>query len=77
LFLSDQILNLLLLQSFVEEEADKISEGNKRQPRQRTGSFFEGASKYDILLYLRDAKDRIGYTDFEIDLEQVSYYKQK
>ena len=42
----------------------------KQQPRRRAGSFFEGASKYENLLYLRDAKDRIGYNDvFENDAE--------
>jgi hypothetical protein len=61
-----------------EECEDKSEESSgKPAPRRRAGSFFEGASKYEILLYLRDAKDRIGYTDFEIDvendeLEQVS-----
>ncbi len=53
-----------------EEEEEKSSdELSSKQPRRRAGSFFEGASKYEILLYLRDAKDRIGYTDFEIELE--------
>ena len=51
-----------------EEEAEKPVEA-KQQPRRRAGSIFEGASKYEILLYLRDAKDRIGYSDFEIDVE--------
>ena len=35
-------------------------------------SIFEGASKYEILHYLKDAKDRIGHGDFEIDLDQNS-----
>ena len=52
-----------------DEEEDKSSDDPSKQPRRRGGSFFEGASKYEILLYLRDAKDRIGYTDFEIELE--------
>ena len=42
------------------------SQGAKRE--RRGGSIFEGASKYEILHYLRDAKDRIGHSDFEIDL---------
>ena len=37
--------------------------------KKRTGSIFEGASKYEILHYLKDAKNRIGHGDFEIDLE--------
>ena len=51
-----------------DEEVEKPVEA-KQQPRRRAGSIFEGASKYEILLYLRDAKDRIGYSDFEIDVE--------
>ena len=38
----------------------------------RNGSIFEGASKYEILHYLKDAKNRIGHGDFEIDLENSS-----
>ena len=38
----------------------------------RNGSFFEGASKYEILHYLKDAKDRMGHGDFEIDLDDSS-----
>ena len=52
-----------------EEEEEEKSSDETKQPRRRAGSFFEGASKYEILLYLRDAKDRIGYNDFEIELE--------
>ena len=32
-------------------------------------SIFEGATKYDILHYLEDARDR-GLTDVELDLEE-------
>jgi hypothetical protein len=55
-----------------DEEEEKSDDASK-QPRRRGGSFFEGASKYEILLYLRDAKDRIGYSDFEIDLENDDF----
>lgn len=40
--------------------------------KKRGRSIFEGASKYEILHYLRDAKDRIGHGDFEIDLEPAA-----
>ena len=33
-------------------------------------SIFEGASKYEILHYLRNAKDRIGHSSFEIELDE-------
>ncbi|CAB4067895.1 unnamed protein product [Lepeophtheirus salmonis] len=39
-------------------------------PEKRDGSFFEGASKYEILRYLKNAKDRIGHSDFEIELSE-------
>eukprot|EP00095_Tigriopus_kingsejongensis_P006708 maker-scaffold25_size650667-snap-gene-4.14 protein:Tk06708 transcript:maker-scaffold25_size650667-snap-gene-4.14-mRNA-1 annotation:"myosin-m heavy chain-like" len=47
--------------------AAKTSAEDKKNPG---GSIFEGASKYEILHYLRDAKDRIGHRDFEIDIEE-------
>jgi hypothetical protein len=40
-----------------------IPEENRKR---RNRSIFEGASKYEILHYLRDAKDRIGHGDYEI-----------
>ena len=51
-----------------KDESDKQSNGEKK----RNGSIFEGASKYEILHYLKDAKDRIGHGDFEIDLDNSS-----
>lgn len=52
-------------------EQSSVSNGkNSAQDRRLGGSIFEGASKYEILHYLRDAKDRIGHSDFEIDLEE-------
>ena len=42
-----------------------------QQEQKRKGSIFEGASKYEILHYLKDAKNRFGYNDFEIDLNGI------
>ena len=44
---------------------------HQQQEQKRKGSIFEGASKYEILHYLRDAKNRFGYSDFEIDLNGI------
>ena len=41
--------------------------------QRRSGSIFEGASKYEILHYLRDAKDRIGYSDIEIEIDDEGF----
>ena len=44
----------------------------------RHGSIFEGASKYEILHYLKDAKVRIGHGDFEMgDLDNETNYPLK
>ena len=47
----------------------QMSGGGGGGSKKRSGSIFEGASKYEILHYLKDAKNRIGHGDFEIDLE--------
>ena len=44
----------------------------KKVPQRRHGSIFEGASKYEILHYLKDAKDRLDHKDFEMsDLDET------
>ena len=48
------------------------SNAGQNQSKTSRVSIFEGASKYEILHYLKDAKDRIGHGDFEIDLENSS-----
>ena len=42
---------------------------NSSYSRSPVKSIFEGATKYDILHYLEDARDR-GLTDVELDLEE-------
>ena len=54
------------------ETSNKTTEGwiDTISERQRSGSIFEGKSKYDILHYLNSAKDRLESTDFEIEKEE-------
>ncbi|TRY62219.1 hypothetical protein TCAL_03186 [Tigriopus californicus] len=54
----------------IPEQSSVTNAKSSAQDRRLGGSIFEGASKYEILHYLRDAKDRIGHSDFEIDLEE-------
>ena len=51
-----------------KKEAEPPTNWNEKE---RKGSIFEGASKYDILHYLNSAKDRLGSsTDFEMEKEE-------
>ena len=53
-------------------KTNPVTSTSARKTPVRNGSFFEGASKYEILHYLKDAKDRMGHGDFEIDLDDNS-----
>ena len=58
---------------FGKSEMQNIAEASNWKEgiaeRQRSGSIFEGASKYDILDYLNNAKDRLNNSEFEIEKE--------
>lgn len=56
---------------------DSSSEAKNGAVKRRSSSIFEGASKYEILHYLRDAKDRIGHADFEMDLDDRDDYDSR
>ena len=58
-----------LSRSTIVRPLPPIPEAESGSPFKRVGSIFGGASKYEILHYLRDAKNRIGYADFEIEVE--------
>ena len=53
-------------------EISKVETSTVATSENVRSSIFEGASKYEILHYLKDAKNRIGHGDFEIDLENQS-----
>ena len=58
----------------VESKGAQSSSSNwieKGTDRERSGSIFEGASKYDILHYLNNAKDRLGSADFEVERDDA------
>ena len=59
-----------------ETSTESNDQNNTKIVPRRHGSIFEGASKYEILHYLKDAKDRIGHGDFEMSDLDETYLKR-